>query len=346
MPDFSHLTSDRIESPDSLDEINELYYQRGMTDGLPIIPPTEERVAAMLAGTTRKPQDIVGEVPPSWGEATIEKVAINAVMAGCLPQYMPVILAAIEAMLKKQFALYAVQATTHPCAPLVIVNGPIRSELGINSGYNVFGQGNRANATIGRAIRLVLINIGGGIPGKLDRSTQGQPSKFSFCIAENEDKNPWQPLHVELGFAQSDSTVTVLAVENPHNINDHHDIDAEAMLSTMANTMKTHGSNNILYQRGEVLLVIGPEHASTIVSSGFSKQDVRHFIFERARVPKSAFTARHQTERFSNFEADALIPIVKEENDIMIIVAGGAGTHSSFLPSFGFTRSVTRKIHD
>jgi len=350
MTNSPQLVSKRIDAPDSLDEINTLYYQRGWTDGLPIIPPTEERVAQMLTGTTGKPQDIIGEVPPQWAEATVEKVAINAVMAGCLPEYMPVILTALKAMLEPKFNLYAIQATTHPVAPLIIVNGPIRKELGLNSGYNVFGQGNRANATIGRAIRLILINVGGGIPGKLDRATMGQPSKYSFCIAENEERNPWQPLHVERGFDSLMSTVTVCSVENPLNINDHEGIDAEALLTTFAGTIAVQGSNNVLYQdflqqSGEPLVVIGPEHASTIANSGFSKQDVKHFLFEKARIPKHQFSLKHQEALFSAFADDALIPVTRAENGIVIIVAGGAGKHSMFLPTFALgSASVTKQI--
>jgi len=344
MPDSPQLVSKRIQVSDSLAEINEFYYKRGWTDGLPIIPPTEENVAYMLTGTTRKPQDIVGEVPPLWGEATVEKIAVNAVMAGCLPEYMPVIIAALDAMLEKKVNLYGIQATTHPVAPLVIVNGPVRNKLGLNSGYNCFGQGNKANATIGRAIRLILLNIGGGTPGKLDRATMGQPSKYTFCIAENEEKTPWQPLHVERGFAPSASTVTVCGVENPWNINDHSGIDAESLLTTIAGSMTSQGNNNMLYRCGEPLVVIGPEHASTIARDGFSKQDVKHFLFEKARVPKSQFSLKHQQDRLSEFPDGAIIPIATEENAVMIIVAGGAGKHSMFLPSFGDTLSVTKEI--
>jgi len=344
MTDALHLVSKRMEVPDSIEEVNDLYYQHGWTDGLPIFPPTEDRVDRMLLGTARKPQDSIGEIPPVWAEATVEKIAINAVMAGCLPQYMPIILTALEAMLEPQFNLYAVQTTTHPVAPLVIVNGPLVKALGVNAGYNVFGQGSRANACIGRAIRLILLNVGGAIPGKLDRSTQGQPSKYTFCIAENEEQNPWKPLHVERGFDPSVSTVTVVAAENPHNINDHSSIDARGILTTIVGTMKTQGSNNLLYQRGEVVLALGPEHASTIASSGFSKQNVMHFIFENARVPKKDFSLKHQEERFPDFESDALIPMVCEEVAIMVIVAGGAGKHSSFCPNFGSSKSVTKQI--
>jgi len=344
MSRFDDLLSDRIEIPDSIEEVNEYYYERGWTDGLPIVPPTEERVERMLTGTQRKAQESLGAVPPGRGEATVEKVAINAVMAGCRPEYMPVLVAAVEAMLETNFNLYAIQTTTHPVAPLIIVNGPIRKRLGLNSGYNVFGQGTRANATIGLAIRLILVNIGGGVPGKLDRSCQGQPSKYSFCIAENEERSPWQPLHVERGFNPLESTVTVLAAENPHNINDHSSIDGQGLLTTIVGSMKSQGSNNIIAQSGEVLLVLGPEHASTLASSGYSKKEIREFVFKNARVPRSEFSPKHAEDRFYNFSPNDLIPFIFEENALIIIVAGGAGKHSSFCPSFGHSTSITKRI--
>lgn len=344
MVDFSQLVSNRIELPDSLEEINEYYYRQGWTDGLPIIPPTEARVAKMLSGTPRKPQEVLGEFAPSYSAATVEKLAINAVMAGCLPRYMPVIITAVEAMMEKQFNLYAMVITTHGANPLAIINGPIRQELEINSGYNVFGQGTRANAAIGRALRLVQVNIGGGIPGKVDRATQGSPAKFSFCIAENEEKNPWQPLHVERGFDQSVSTVTMLMAENPHNVQDEHSVNGRGILTTLASSMATQGSNNVFYQSGEVLVVLCPEHADTLARSGFSKQDVRHYLWENARIPKSKFPPERQKARFPQFKDKALIPVTAEEKDILIIVAGGAGKHSAYCPNFGLSVSVTKQI--
>lgn len=339
------LISERMEVDENLEEINEFFYRNGWTDGLPIIPPTEVRVEKMLSKTKRKPQDSLGPMPPGGGGATIEKIAINAVMAGCLPEYMPLIITAIEAMLEERFFLHWIQATTHPVAPLIIVNGPIRNELHINSGHNVFGQGNRSNATIGRAIRLLLLNIGEGLPGKLDMATQGQPGKYSFCIAENEESSPWEPLHVERGFAKSSSTVTVCGVEGPHNMNDHCSDDGEGILTTFAGTIATQGNNNILYQKGEPLIIIGPEHAGIISKSGFSKKDVKHFLHEKARIPKRLFSKKHQQDQFSQFSDDVLIPLTPREDDFMIIVAGGAGKHSVFCPSFGvFTTSVTKEI--
>jgi len=179
----------------------------------------------------------------------------------------------------------------------------------------------------------------------LDLATHGQPGKYSFCIAENEEMNPWERLHVERGFDKSASTVTVCGVEGPHNINDHRSDDGIGLLTTIAGTMATQGNNNLIYQKGEPLLVIGPEHAAIIAKSGFSKQDIKNFLFKKARVPKTMFSIRHQEDQFSDFADDALIPTIPREDALMIIVAGGAGKHSLFCPSFGlYTISVTKEI--
>ena len=245
-------------------------------------------MAKMLAYTGRDPKEVFAILPPRWGEATVEKMAVNAVMAGCLPQYFPVVLAAVSAMAEEAFNLYAVQATTHPCSPLILVNGPLAKELNINGRYNALGQGWRANATIGRAVRLILLNIGGGEPGVLDRATVGQPGKYSYCLAENEAENPWTPLHVEKGFSKEDSTVTVFAAEAPHNINDHRSTTAKDILKTIAHSIAIPGCNNAL-TAGEFLLLLGPEHAATIAGDGFSKEDVKKFLYEEARVPVDHF---------------------------------------------------------
>ncbi len=335
-----------FEADDSFAELNELYYERGWTDGLPIIPPTEEAVARMLRGTTRAPDEVLGVLPPRQGEATVERVAITAVMAGCLPEYMPVLIAAVEAVADPDFNLDGVQATTHPVAPLIIVNGPIAKQLQINSGYNVFGQGFRANATIGRAMRLVLINVGGGIPGSGDRSTQGSPTKFSFCIAEAEDANPWQPLHVEKGHDRDVSTVTVTGSEGPHNIQEHYSNSGEGILLTIAGAMGQSGSNNML-RHGWPLLVLGPEHATTIAADGYSKDDIKRFIFERARYPIARLSAEYAVELrpLNEDSGDDMARICERAGDINVIVAGGSGKHSCWLPTFGgFTKPVTRVI--
>src|SRR5215475_2328242 len=197
------------------DDALESFHARRLSDGLPFVLPTQERVQAMIAG------EVIAIVPPRWAEATVENIAINAVMAGCRPQYMPVLIAALQAVADPAFGLYSVQATTHPCAVLMLVSGPIVDELGLNFRHGAFGPGFRANATAGRAMRLILMNIGGGIPGHGDQATHGSPAKFSYCVAENEAATPWEPFRVARGFARTDSTVTVFSGEGPHNVNDH-----------------------------------------------------------------------------------------------------------------------------
>ncbi len=338
------LASEKVLVADSAEAVNDLFLEKGWSDGLPIIPPTAEAVERMLAGTKRDPADMVAAIPPRWSEATAEKIAINAVMAGCLPEYLPVIITAVEAMCEESVNLYGVQATTHPASPLLIVNGPIAKKLDINAKSGAFGPGWRSNATIGRAIRLILMNIGGAFPGKTDMSTQGQPCKYTFCIAENEEASPWEPLHVERGFEASTSTITVAAAENPHNINDHSATAAEDVLSTIANSMANMGSNNFLAQCGGPILVLGPEHAATIAGGGFSKSDVKAFIYEKARIPRRRFHERAIQHLYPNLDEDALIPIASKKEDIVVIVVGGPGKHSSFLPSFDQSYSITKAI--
>ena len=198
-----------LELPDSPYAIYEHFYAKGWTDGLPIIPPTEDLVGETLRYTDRAPEETVVELPPRGGAATVEKIAVNAVMAGCMPEYLPVLIAAAKAVAEPQYNLYGRQTTTHPGAHLVIINGPIRGELGVNCHRNVLGQGFRANATIGRALRLLLITVGGGVPGVTDMATHGHPGKYSYCIGEDEEGSPWSPLHADRGFDPGTSTVTV-----------------------------------------------------------------------------------------------------------------------------------------
>jgi hypothetical protein len=337
------FASEKMIVDESVQAINDLFVEKGWSDGLPIIPPIEQAVETMLAGTKRDPTEVAAAIPPCWGKATIEKIAINAVMAGCLPQYMPVIITAIEAMADERFRLAEIQPTTHPVAPLVIVNGPIVKKLDINSKTGAFGPCWRANATIGRAIRLILLNIGGALPGKLDLSTQGQPSKYTYCIAENEEDSPWEPLHVEKEFAASTSTVTVAATENPHNINEHVAITGEEMLISICNAMMTTGANNVLFQEGSPVIALSPEHAATIAASGYSKNDVRNYIYEKARIPLNRFHRRAIDKYYSGWDEKAMVPITARKEDIIIIVVGGPGKHSAYLPAF-IPPSVTKAI--
>ena len=222
-----------ITVPDDFNAFNDECEQRGWSDGLPLVPPTVARVEAMLAATKRDRNEIVAHIAPGFGAATVERIAINAVMAGCRPEYLPVLLAAVEAVADEKFNLQGIQATTNPAAPWIIVNGPLAATLGVNAGLNCLGQGNRANATLGRALRLVLQNIGGALPGQMDRATHGQPGKYTFCCAENEAASPWQPLHVERGFNADENVVTVVGAAGTLNMNSHSK-DAADLLRAIA----------------------------------------------------------------------------------------------------------------
>lgn len=337
------LVSPQLEVADDLEAVQELYLERGWSDGLPIVPPTPERVRAMLAGGGLDAQQVIAELPPNWGAATVERLAINAVLAGCRPEYLPVIIAAVGAMSEPAFNLYAVQATTHPCAPLLIVNGPIAERLGLNGSSGAYGPGWRANATIGRAVRLALLNIGGAYPGAGDMSTQGAPSKYTYCVAENEAESPWPPLHTTRGFRREQSAVTVLAGEPPHNINDHTGRSAEEILTIIAGAMAVTGANNA-YTGGETLLALGPEHAATIAKDGLGRREVAEWLQRRALIPLERYTEDTMRERFGRIP-DAPVPMVNDPEDLTIIVLGGPGKHSSWVPTFGgTTRSVTRGV--
>lgn len=334
------------EGADDFEAVYEYVMQQGWGDGLPVVPPTEERVRSMLAHTKREPDEVIALVPPRYGAATVEKVAINAVMAGCRPEYFPVVLAAVEACCAPEFNLYAIQTTTNPVAPLVVLNGPARKRLGFNCGINALGQGNRANATVGRALRLVLVNIGGGKPGEGDLATQGMPGKYTFCCAENEEETPWEPYHVEHGFAPDDSTVTVFGVQALHNVIDIVEQTARELLFNLARAMAAVGTNNMTHG-GQPLLILSPEHARIVARDGFTKDDVRHFLYEHARIPLSQLPARTRElmlkRRPKWVNVDAL-PIADRPKDFELLVIGGPGIHSIFAPTFGSTWAVTRRI--
>ena len=342
-----------LEAEDDFEAINAMFRDKGWSDGLPLIPPSEQRVAEMLAYCDRPWNEPLGRIAPRYGEATPVRLAANAVMAGCKPQYFPVIATAVEALCEEPFNLYGIQATTHPVAPLVIVNGPVAKELGINGGHNAFGPGVQANATIGRAIRLALVNVGGAIPGLGDMSTFGTPAKYTYCVAENEAESPWDPLSVERGFARDVSTVTVIGADGPHNVNDHESHTAEGICTTIAGTLATTGNNDVYYD-AEPLIVFGPEHAKTVAAAGWSKSDVRRFIYDQAQIPLGRFSRENVERRFRVAELfagrykeagyEALVPMVRRPESLMIAVIGGAGKHSAVIPTFGATRAVTRAL--
>ena len=334
----------------------ELMYETGWADGLPVVPPTRERVQQFTDYLLpRSPDELIAEVPPLGGRATIERVAVNAVMAGCLPEYMPVVTAAIQAMMDDRFNLRGVQCSTGIHSPLVIVNGPMAKKLDVNSGYNCFGQGWRANATIGRAVKLILVNLGGAIPGQINKSTFGHPGSYTYCIAEAEEANPWEPFHVESGFAPADSTAAVFPAEAPHNIM-YHAGSPRDLLTVLADSMCTLG-NVQMYVMGSTLVVFGPEHARILADGGWSKRDIRSFLFEHARKPVALLRRGGPPQgdshrgflwpKFVDPSDDAqLVPVVRRPEDIHILVAGGAGgPHSAYIPGWG-SRLVIKKIQD
>ena len=358
LPDVAAITSNRLRSErveidltDAWSALQDDFVRRGWSDGLPLVPPTEARVAAMVGGSGTRGEQVIGEVAPKMGVATVEAIAVNAVMAGCLPEHMPVLVAAVQAMTDPLFNLKTIQATTHPVAPLLIVSGPLAQRLNINGGSGLFGPGPWSNGVIGRAIRLMLLNIGGGRPGEIDKATMGQPGKYSYCIAENEAASPWPSLRAERGFAPEVSTVTVLDAEAPHNVNDHESTTAGGLLTTIAGAMAQTGQNNVYYA-GEPLLLLSPEHAATIAGDGFSKDDVKRSLYEDARIPMSRFSRenierrlwRFLPRRYLNRPADTGVTVAQCQEDIMVIVAGGPGKHSMVVPTCAGSRSVTKPI--
>ncbi|MBT4046215.1 MAG: hypothetical protein HOK21_09815 [Rhodospirillaceae bacterium] len=339
-----------IKGPDDLEGVNRLFYSRGWTDGLPVIPPTPERYEAMLGDSGLDPEQLLALIEPRQGQATVAKIVINAVMAGCLPEHLPVLLAAAKALGQSALNLKALNTTTHPCTVLALISGPVNDEIDVNTTYNTMGQGSLANAAIGRAIRSILLNVGGGTPGILDRATMGTPAKFSFCFGENQDENPWgETLAMERGFAADQSTITLCGVEGPHNVNDHYGKGAEEILQTIGGTMCSPGLNNS-YLGGEIMLVLGPEHAEIIHKDGFSKADIKNWLIENAVIPAHVLSEpqrvimrQYVPERLLA-NGDQGARIATTHADIQLVVAGGAGRHSAIIPSFGNTRAVTEVI--
>jgi len=233
-----------VETVPASTDLIELYYDRGWSDGLPVVPPTRQKVDAIVDVLGGDPEQIECNVAPRWGALTREVLAINMVMAGCRAEYAPIVRAAVLAITDRAFNLNGVQATTHVASPLIIANGPLAREVGMNGGANAFGSGNRANATIGRAVRLIMLNVGGGWPPDFDKSTLGHPGKYTYCAAENEIESPFAPYHVEHGYRPSDSTVFAIAAEAPHSVTDHQCNDPEGILDTMCSGMSTIASNS------------------------------------------------------------------------------------------------------
>ena len=334
-----------VRAADAVEEVNALFEARGWTDGLPVVPPTLPRVEAMCATTARAPSEVLGEVEPLRGEATVEKIAANAVMAGCRPQHFPVVLAAVEAVLDPAFNMRGVQTTDENVAPLLIVSGPLAVRLGVNAGVGALGPGWRANAAIGRAVRLVMLNLGGGWPGAVSLAGLGQPGRYTLCLAERED-SPWPPLHVELGCRPEQSAVTVLRAETAINVT--------GGLAEVASVMASAASAFTMLHEGRVAVVVAPFVARRLAGEGWSKDDVRRRLHREARVPAAAWqswwlraTAREWPAWVRQAEASGTLPVVKEPGDITVVVAGAdlAIPQLAYFPSWGFPPCrVTREI--
>ncbi|HKZ04094.1 MAG TPA: hypothetical protein VJU81_01370 [Methylomirabilota bacterium] len=306
----------------------EVLHERGVTDGLPVVLPTAERVRAALAASGRPGDELVGLLAPRLGRATVQRIAVNAVMAGCRPEFMPAVIAGVEAICDPDFSLVGISGTTDAVAPLLIVNGPARGALGVNSGAGAFGPGWRANATIGRAVRLCWLNIGGAAPGVISMSTFSQPGRYTYCIGENEEASPWEPLHVEHGFGAAESTVGAMVAESLQVVADTQHRRAREVLTTIARSgaviaSEAHGGLT------DTLLVVSPEHARTIGEDGWSKADVREFLWRETRALVNG----------------ALVPKFHEPRHLHIVVAGGpAGRFSAWIPGWPFTGSPARLV--
>ncbi len=351
----SPLRARRIEIAPQ-DDPFEFLFDQGLTDGLPVVPPTPERVLRMLAATRRDPQSAVAIVPPNMAPVTVEKVAINAVMAGCKPEYLPVVIAAVEAICTDEFNIHGVLATTFFPTPVIIVNGPVRDRIGMNYGMNCLGQGNRANATIGRAVQLVVRNVGGGRPGDVDRAALGQPGKYTMCFAEHEARSNWEPLHVERGFRPEDSTVTVFAGGAPVGFMDQLSRGAASLATSYGLTMAAAGHPKH-YSYGEIVAVIPPEHVDTIARDGWSKQQFKEAIQRATLRPVRELVrddacaeglTRQVAERIG---LDTLVPKFRTVEMITLVVAGGeAGKFGAYFQGWvsGPMGSVmvTRKIDE
>lgn len=326
------LSARRIELAALEDEI-EACFEREWSDGLPVVPPTPERVLRMLQGTTRPPQEVIGLIPPNLAPCTVEKVAINAVMAGCKPEYLPVVLAAVEAALLDEFCMHGVLATTWFSGPMVLVNGPIAQAIGMNSGINALGQGNRANATIGRALQLVIRNVGGGKPGGVDRAVLGTPGKYSFCFAEREADSPWEAHSVTRGFAAGTSTVTLFAGDGIHPIYDQRSRTPESLARSFAACLRSVSHPKLVAYGADAILVVCPEHGKVFGEAGWSKQRLHDELSQLLLIPGSeVIRGTHGIEEGMPPEfADKTVPKFREDGLHIVHVGGNAGRFSCII---------------
>ena len=347
--DFPRQRIEVVRGPGAEDRLQELFLRRGWSDGLPVVPPTVARVKAALAFTDRAPTEVLGEVEPLKGLATVEKIAANAVMAGCRPEYLPVVLAAVEGLLDPAFNLRGVQTTDENVTPLLVVNGPVTRALAVNGSFGVLGPGWQANAAIGRAIRLVMNNIGGGWPGAVAFAGLGQPGRYTLCLAENEAQSPWAPLHVEAGLAAEASAVTVTRAESVINVT--------GGLAEIASVMGSAASGFGILWSGRPTVLLAPAVAAECARGGMDKDDVRRFLWERGRWRREDWEKSWLTQRivanrrWPEWVEEAAragdIPAARAPDDIVLVVAGGdiPIPQNAYCPSWGFPPArITREV--
>jgi len=332
--------------PTTCEDAIEFCYRKGWSDGLPVVPPTAGRIKAMLDAASLAPGAELARIDERQAVITAEKAAINAVMAGCLPEYMPVVCAALRAMGDPAWGFHGPATSTTGTAVLLIVNGPAAQRLNINSGENLFGPGWRANATIGRAVRLVMRNVAGTLPGELDRGTFGHPGKYTFCIAENERVSPWPPLHVERGFKPGQSTVTVAAAVSPQQVYNEFTSNAEAVLQTLCEHMRISAATGFNTQ---YVLIFGQEHMQLLARENWKKDDIRNYCHRNSRSSLARLKTLHIVPGGVLLGDDArMVPLVPEPDDFIVLAAGGANAgFSVFVPGWadvGWSRSVTCEI--
>lgn len=343
------LVSDILSVDGDPAAVFDLVERNGWGDGLPVIPPTEDRVQAMLDATPLPPDHVVGVVDPRRGDATIEKIAVNAVLAGCSPAFLPVVIAAVEAVTRPEFNLHALNTTTCSATPAILVNGPSRGPLGIECGYSCLGNNGRANATIGRALRLVMRNVGGAVPGAVSKSCFGQPGRISLCFGEWEERSPWEPFHVRRGFAADDDVVTVTCATGTQDIADVFADGAADLLEVLAHGIDWTGNNKVLVpqDKGDMLLLLCPDFAAKIARDGYSVADVQQALFERTRTPIERWPRNYwpKLEARGYVEADGTVPLAARPDQFLVAVAGGeSGHHAIYLCTFGLTWTVSRRF--
>lgn len=332
------------------EDAEELCYERGWTDGLPVVPPTPARVLRMLGTVEGKPGDIIGAIPPNYAECSLEKLAINAVMAGCKPEYFPVVLATVVAALQDEFCLHGLLCTTYFSSPVVIVNGPVAKKIGMNGGNNALGQGNRANATIGRALQLLVRNVGDGRPGEIDRATLGNPGKYTFCFAEDESDTDWPTLAQDQGFSREQSAVSVFAGDGVQAIVDQRSRTAESLIKSLAQSLKVVAHSK-LWGMADAILVVSPEHRRVLRESGCSKAQFREQLMRELSAPGSELIRGAQGIAEGMPEALKDKTLTKfREGGLHIVSAGGtAGLFSAIISGWVATGKmgsslVTRAI--